>query len=102
MIFRKGKDMSLRAWEKAWTRHKVKALEFSDTTKFWLCRDAKSPATAQWTILCERRIEDTGTIEEIILFGADTESATRKAFRALRRVTGYTKCDNGVAIPGLF
>jgi len=94
--------MSLRAWEKAWTRHKVKSIDFSDTTKFWLCRDAQSPTKAQWTILCERLIEDTGTQEDIILFSADSEKSARKAFRALRRVTGYTKCDNGVAIPGLF
>ena len=94
--------MSLATWEKAWTRHKVKCIEFSNTTKFWLCRDAQSPAQAQWSILCERLIEDTGTQEDIILFSADSEKATRKAFRALRRVAGYTKCDNDIAIPGLF
>ena len=94
--------MSLRAWEKAWTRNKVKQLECSTATKFWLCRDSQSPHTSQWTILCERSIEDTGALEEIIIFSADTEFQARKAFRALLRVVGYTKCDNEVAVPGLF
>ena len=94
--------MSLRAWEKAWTCHKIKSIDFSDTTKFWLCRDSEYSPKAQWSILCERQIEETGAQEEIILFGADVEAATRKAFRALRRVAGYTKCDNDIAIPGLF
>ena len=94
--------MGLRVWEKAWTRNKVKELECSTSTKFWLCRDGKSPRASQWTILCERNVEDTGAIEEIIIFSADTEFQARKAFRSLRRIVGYVKCDNEVAIPGLF
>ena len=95
--------MSLATWEKAWTRHKVKELECSGATKFWLCRDSdKSPLDSQWTILCERSVEETGAIEEIIIFSADTEFQARKAFRSLRRVVGYVKCDNEVAVPGLF
>ena len=95
--------MSLRAWEKAWTRNKVKELECSAATKFWLCRDSdKSPTTSQWTIMCERTVEETGALEEIIIFSADTEFQARKAFRSLRRVVGYVKCDNDIAVPGLF
>jgi hypothetical protein len=104
MIFKKEWNMNLRAWDDAWSGDRVKELECTSATRFWLCRDLKrSPRiNSRWTILCERIIEETGVVEEIIIFSADTEFAARKAFRSLRRVVGYMKCDNDVAIPGLF
>jgi len=91
-------------WEKEFSsRKEIEAIEWSNTTKFLLCRTATAPHRPhRWIVICERVIQDTGVKEEIIIFSADSEFATRKAFRSFRRVTGYIDCDNEVAIPGLF
>ena len=91
-------------WEKEFfTREEIETVEWSNTTKFVLCRTRSSPARIdKWLVICDRTIQETGVIEQIIIFSADTESSARKAFRSLRRVTGYVNCDNEVAIPGLF
>ena len=91
-------------WEKEFFVHEeIETVEWSNTTKFVLCRTRSAPArTDKWIVMCERTIQETGVIEQIIIFSADTEFATRKVFRTLRRVTGYVDCDNDIAIPGLF
>jgi hypothetical protein len=91
-------------WQKEFfTREEIEVVEWSNTTKFVLYRTRSAPArTDRWIVECERTIQETGVIEQIIIFSADTEFSARKSFRTLRRVTGYVNCDNDVAIPGLF
>jgi len=92
--------------QKECNRSEIETVEWSNTTKFVLSRTLNAPYVSgdshRWSITCERIIQETGVIEQIIIFSADTEFSARKAFRSLRRVTGYVNCDNEVAIPGLF
>jgi len=93
-------------YQKDENRTEIEEVEWSNATKFVLCRTLGDRYVSgdphRWSITCERVIQETGVIEQIIIFSADTEFAARKAFRSLRRTTGYINCDNEVAIPGLF
>jgi len=101
--------MSLQWQRDRSLEEEVESVEWSNTTKFVLCKNLNRPhsmhhrrGTHGWFILCERTILEAGIKEEIVISSTDTESNARKAFRLIRRITGYVDCDNEIAIPGLF